>query len=302
MKLVVDIDKVKSNLTGLSTNVDSFSSEVSAFNGASVDCSLEEVSDLLNNYKSSIGEELSKINNGSNQYVKLVDECCSEYKANEENTQTLNIEDIEKIISDCSEITMDYKGNAASKLTGLPSTELNAAGFVSVVHNGNYLMLKFNENDISKIFGSQLDSKGSSRYGYDSSGCDDYARGYCLYIQTGKVPSKASVGVGGNGLASKQISAGNRKEQAQIAYDLLQKGKPSVIHLNSPSTGSGRGHWVTVVGVRKGVNRDSVKVGDLIILDPVTGTVRSTTEDKEYLRNDTGRCSCEPGYHINYFA
>ena len=301
MKLVADVDTITSNLKPLTTSIEDFTSAVSAFDGASINCPLNEVSGVLDSYKSSISDDLNKLNKSSHEYNDLVTDCCSKYKANEEKTQSLDIEKLADIISNCSEISFDYEGSAAKKLTGLPSTDLGSL-IGGLILSGSYMTVKFSADQIAKIFGSQLDSKGTAGYGYDGSGCDDYARGYCLFIQTGKVPSKASVGYGGLGLTSKQVSARNRKEQAQIAYDLLKEGKPSVIHINSPSTGSGRGHWVTVVGVKKGVNRDNVRINDLLILDPVTGTVRSTTEDKEYLRTDTGRCSCEPGYHINYYV
>ena len=303
-KLVADVDKINSGMKTLSTEVDSFSSAVSSFTGQSVNCSLEEVSSVLESYKSSINDDVKKVETSSAEYVELVNECSSEYVSNEGNVQEISVDAIANIVSSAPELFGEYQGNAATRLTGLPSTDLGiTAGFIPYGENGEYLMLNFSEEDISKIFGSQLDNNGSSGYGADSIGCDDYARGYCIYVQNGVVASKASVGSsdGANGLTSKQISADNRKQQAEIAYELLQQGKPSVIHVNSPSTGSGLGHWVTVVGCRKGVTKESVKVDDLIILDPVTGTVRSTTEDSEYLREDTGRCSYEPGYHINYY-
>ena len=306
MRLLVDIDTVTTNLNLLTTSIEDFNSAVSAFGGASINCTLEEVSGILDDYKKSISTDLDKLNTSSNEYSQLVEECCNGYRSNEENVQSLSIEELEKIISDNPDVTVNYQGNASTKLTGLPNTDLGPMINGSLVQNGDYMLLNFNEDEISSVFGSQLDNNGSSGYGYDSVGCDDYARGYCIYIQTGGkvVPSKASVGSGDSksGLNSKQISASNRKEQAELAYDLLQEGKPSVIHINSPSTGSGKGHWVTVVGVKKGVTRENVKVDDLVIVDPVTGTIRSTTEDKEYLRTDTGRCSYEPGYHINYYA
>ena len=305
MKLVADIDSIMSNLNSLSKNVEEYQSAINNFKGASIDCSLEEVKSDLESYKNSILEDLNKLKTSSEDYEVLVDDCCTEYQANEEKVQSIDIDKLVDVISNNTDVTIDYKGDAASKLTGLPSTEIQSPLLLPFSLNGqSYMALKFNGQDITDIFGSQLDSGGSAGYGYDSSGCDDYARGYCIYLQTGKIPSKASVSVSdyNHGLSSKQISAGSRKEQVQLAYDLLQEGKPSVIHLNSPSTGSGRGHWVTVVGCRKGTTRDSVKIDDLIILDPVTGTVRSTTEDKEYLRTDTGRCSCDPGFHINFYA
>ena len=167
---------------------------------------------------------------------------------------------------------------------------------------GNYMMLNFDYSKVTNKFGSQMDNRGI--YSRDTAGCDDYARGYCIYIQSGVAPTRRSVSCDDSrsGLRSRQVNCRNRKEQAQFAFSLLEQGKPCVIHINSPSTGSGLGHWVTVVGCRQGVNKNNVTIADLVIMDPVTGTVRAMGEDKEYLRNDLGRCRYEPGYHVNYYV
>ena len=124
MKLVVDIDTITSNLSPLSTTIEDFTSAVSAYDGASINCSLEEVSGILDSYKSSISEDLSKLNTSSHEYNTLVEECCSEYKANEENVQDIDAQAIIDIVKNCEEITSKYEGSAATKLTGLPSTDL----------------------------------------------------------------------------------------------------------------------------------------------------------------------------------
>ena len=82
MKLVADVDKIQSNLVSLSSSVEEFSSAVNSYNGASINCSLEEVSGILNDYKTSIGQDLSNLDTSSNEYKNLVDECCNEYKTN----------------------------------------------------------------------------------------------------------------------------------------------------------------------------------------------------------------------------
>lgn len=156
MKLVADVDKIQSNLVSLSSSVEEFSSAVNSYNGANIDCSLEEVSGILNDYKTSIGQDLSNLDTSSNEYKNLVDECCNEYKANEENIQSIDIEYIKDIISNNRDVTIDYKGNAKNALTGLPSVDLNAAGTGkvklldgSVVDTSNYVELgqKYNLSD-----------------------------------------------------------------------------------------------------------------------------------------------------------
>lgn len=124
MKLVADVDTITSNLSPLSTTIEDFSSAVSAYDGASVNCSLEEVSGILDSYKNSIGEDLNKLNTSSHEYNTLVEECCSEYKANEENIQDIDAQLMIDIVKKCEEITSKYEGNAKVKLTGLPSTDL----------------------------------------------------------------------------------------------------------------------------------------------------------------------------------
>ena len=124
MKLLADVDTITSNLSPLSTAIEDFTSAISAFDGASINCSLPEVSGILDSYKSSISDDLNKLNKSSHDYNTLVEECCNEYKANEGNIQDISAEQMKEIIKSCAEITSKYEGNAKIKLTGLPSTEL----------------------------------------------------------------------------------------------------------------------------------------------------------------------------------
>ena len=43
MKLVADVDTITSNLSPLSTAVEDYSTAVSTYDGASIDCPLEEI-------------------------------------------------------------------------------------------------------------------------------------------------------------------------------------------------------------------------------------------------------------------
>ena len=178
MKLVADVEKIKSNLTSLATEVESFSSAVSTYNGASINCPVEEISGVLNDFKTSIGEDLSKLDTSSNEYKTLVDECCSEYKANEEKTQTINVDAINSIISNCPDITSDYKSENASKLT-IPEANFGPAmvdtGNETVDAIYNYLAKKgFNNAAICAIlanmehesgFDPTIDGDGGTSYG-----------------------------------------------------------------------------------------------------------------------------------------
>ena len=147
MKLVADVDTITSNLNPLSAEIDNFSSAVSSFDGASINCPVEEVSGVLDSYKSSISDDLNKLNTSSGEYKTLVTECCSEYKANEANTQSIDISCIDEIIKNSEEVVKDYKGNAASKLTGLPSTEIRGGmseGTVFLTKDGRLVVSKSN--------------------------------------------------------------------------------------------------------------------------------------------------------------
>ena len=152
MKLLADVDTITSNLKPLTTSIDDFTSAVSTFNGASINCPLDEVSGVLDSYKSSISDDLNKLNKSSHDYNDLVTDCCAKYKANEEKTQTLSIENMEKIIEKCAEVTAEYEGSAAKKLTGLPSTEL----MPSYIVQAKKTVAKYNGCNIASLSNKQF--------------------------------------------------------------------------------------------------------------------------------------------------
>lgn len=178
MKLVADIDTITSNLSPLSTAIEDYSSAVSAFNGAKIECPLEEVSDLFNSYKNDIGENLSKINTGSHDYNNLVTECCNEYKANEENVQDIDAQLMIEIVQKCKEITSDYKGNASIKLTKLPSTDL-----IFEYHDPAF---KYLEGGLPIPYFNQLD------YGNVRIGSSNFASGGCGFTSCCMIASYLS--------------------------------------------------------------------------------------------------------------
>ena len=142
MRLVADVDTISSNLNPLSTEVEEFSSAVSTFNSASINCTLSEVSGVLDSYKSTISDDLNKLNTSSNEYKELVTDCCNEYKANEENVQTIDIAKIQEII-----VNNKDEGNAATKLTGLPSTELTGTSLIEA----QKIVDKYSGRDIASL-------------------------------------------------------------------------------------------------------------------------------------------------------
>lgn len=150
MKLVVDIDQIMTNLTNLASSVEEYSAAVSRFNSASIDCSLDEVRGMLEDIKSSISQNLEKLNTSSEEYKNLVDECCIEYQTNEENVQTIDSIPILDVIINNPEVTSDYKGDAAVALSGLPSTEIVSP----VYYDPN---LKYNEGGLPIPYFNQRD-------------------------------------------------------------------------------------------------------------------------------------------------
>ena len=133
MKLVADLDKISSNLTNLDSEIDTYSSAVSTFSSASINCTVEEVSGDLESFKSAIAEDLNKLNTSSQEFSTLVNECQSEYKNNESNTQTIDISSIENIITNNPDITSKYESeNAKNKLTTIEQPK-----FTKTVDTGN---------------------------------------------------------------------------------------------------------------------------------------------------------------------
>ena len=127
MKLVADVDTIKSNLEPLTSEISNFTSAVSTFDGASINCTLAEVSEILDGYKKSISSDLGKLNTSSNEYGQLVEDCCSEYLNNEANTTSIDVSAIDNIISSVPDITSDYDlTNAKNKLTGIQIAEFGA--------------------------------------------------------------------------------------------------------------------------------------------------------------------------------
>ncbi len=60
------------------------------------------------------------------------------------------------------------------------------------------------------------------------------------------------------------------KQQCAAVYDYLQEGKPVLIRVI--------GHSVTAIGIRRGVNRETIAPGDILIADPADGKVKCADE------------------------
>lgn len=174
---------------------------------------------------------------------------------------------------------------------------------VNLVNNDGYLTVNCDLQAVADKFGGQADDSGV--YPLAEGDCDNYSRGYCLYIQTGKVADFNDVGVGGCGLERKTFEADNRKEQAQAVYDRLMEGKPCIIHVNSST---GNGHWMCVVGFKDGTTRDNIKIDDLLVIDSAgdwgadnSAKVMACSDNPVYCTDGVDNCFYDPGYQVIYY-
>ena len=71
----------------------------------------------------------------------------------------------------------------------------------------------------------------------------------------------------------KEYDNDNKQEVLKIVLSELQAGRPLVIQVNGNKAGTSR-HYVTVVGVKKGVTASTIQETDLLIFDSYQGTVR----------------------------
>lgn len=125
MKLVADIEIILSRIKTLAASIDDYSAEVSTFLSERIVWPLDEIKGALDSYKESIDKDLKALNTSSDEYETLVEECCRAYNENESNTQEISVEPIAGIVKSSPELfSADYKGEAATKLTGIPITDL----------------------------------------------------------------------------------------------------------------------------------------------------------------------------------
>jgi hypothetical protein len=181
----------------------------------------------------------------------------------------------------------------------------------NVVNMGDFDAIEGNYEYLADSIGGQLDDHNSGDpitkdYTMDYAACDDYVRAYAIYLQTGEIPVRDSVGAAPDGMSVDSYDLESRKEQAQKAFDIVHdEGRPCIIHVCSSQYGSGEGHWLCVVGYKEGTTRENVKIDDLMVLDPAGGfdgdvsiKLRPVSEEAGYCAEDLDRCTYEPGYQI----
>ncbi len=128
-----------------------------------------------------------------------------------------------------------------------------------------------------KQFASTMQSKGifqganPSKYG-DKCLSFAYFHAYALY--TGDTSGNGDTGMSYTRAGKfKEYDNNNKQEVLKIVYSELKAGRPLVIQVNGNKAGTSR-HYVTVVGVKKGVTASTIQETDLLIFDSYQGTVR----------------------------
>ena len=128
-----------------------------------------------------------------------------------------------------------------------------------------------------KKFASTMHSKGiyqganPEKYG-DKCLSFAYFHAYALY--TGDTSGNGDTGMSYTRAGRfKEYDNDNKQEVLKIVLSELQAGRPLVIQVNGNKKGTSR-HYVTVVGVKKGVTASTIQETDLLIFDSYQGTIR----------------------------
>jgi uncharacterized protein YukE len=283
----------------------------------SFDIDMDNFADALDLYKKylekkeEINNEIEKLNNYGDDQAE--DKKRSRYRITYKKGE---LEDIGKQIQEKLSMITGVNYSSKALIDAIKQIDtIDPDGFPkaqNIVDKGEYMGIDGDYEKVIDIFGGQLDNhnNGASSYTYDGGGCDNYARAYAIYLQTGKIPSNSSCGVAADGMTpvcGYGASGGSRKGQAEYAYEYVKKtGRPCVIHVNSGEYGSGQGHWMCVVGYKKGVTKENVTIDDLVVIDSaspvgINGTsasVRYVGDDKYYGDEGLDRCSVDSGYHV----
>ena len=156
-------------------------------------------------------------------------------------------------------------------------------------------------NDYLKIVASNkiAQNKDSSIYG-----------GYCLafsYIHAYSLYSGNTSARAEN--AKNYLYAGKFKTYIDteekvlaVVYNEVKKGRPIIIQVNGNKQGTSR-HFVTVVGVKKGVTASTIKETDLLIIDSWDGKLETMNGKGSGTRFLTSGADCHKdysGYRVQY--
>lgn len=216
----------------------------------------------------------------------------------------------DKLIDIIESFGLDQWDNINTSATSTVVTAIAATSSIptGLTKSNQGIVLNTNLSGIASEIGSQLDNNGYAAYGggnYTGKECDNFARGYALYAQTGEYAPYGNISEGGNGLEKMTYYAQDRRDQARFAYERLLSGKPAVLHINSGYDGGGTalGHWVTAVGFKEGTTIDNVKVDDLIVIDPADAQIKPLSDNPYYCREGLEDCNYpgERDFNIIYY-
>jgi len=156
-------------------------------------------------------------------------------------------------------------------------------------------------NDYLKIIASNKISQNNDSSVYGSL-CLAFAYIHAYSLYSGDTSARAEN-------AKKYLYAGKFRTyidtEAKVlaaTYNEIKKGRPVVIQVNGNKQGTSR-HFVTVVGVKKGVTASSIKETDLLIIDSWDGRLETMNGKGSGTRFLTSGADCHKdysGYRIQY--
>ena len=94
----------------------------------------------------------------------------------------------------------------------------------------------------------------------------------------------------------------SKEKVLAVTYNEIKKGRPVIIQVNGNKAGTSR-HFVTVVGVKKGVTESTIKETDLLIIDSWDGKLEQMNGKGSGTRFLTSGADCHKdysGYRIQY--
>jgi len=127
-----------------------------------------------------------------------------------------------------------------------------------------------------------------------------YIHAYSLY--SGNTSARASDALNYKYAGKFQTYIDSEDKILAVTYNEVTKGRPVIIQVNGNKTGTSR-HFVTVVGIKKGVTASTIKETDLLIIDSWDGKLETMNGKGSGTRFLTSGADCHKdysGYRIQY--
>ncbi len=179
--------------------------------------------------------------------------------------------DIEKIFNNVYNLDTQYANEVKGKCDDLHSTirakleKIRDSIYPTYVHNNT----TFSTVEFFQQYADKQDLSGN---------CTSTAWCMGLSMMTGKKydPTKPPYW-GPNGAVYHGYDKITSNQPLLVAYDELQKGKPSMFYAYNGNRISGK-HAVTIVGVTEGADRNNLQPQDFLVIDPGDGKIKNMTE------------------------